>query len=735
MKTKYETKEMLEGKTLWDLPAVWEQKSTTTGDKSLAYNRQHASRARRWLALSFAPAERRITGETVDGDAICLMREVALIRLLDLDPCAGASGARAAFLCFAHGVAPALATGNNRELNLPDNVRKAANNVRESAFKAIRFLQTCFGANYGIESGGEWPAALRDRRYLHGMILYRAIQRAHMRAGLRHPDQGRSDLVLQAAKPLIEQCTKLRNAGPYNTRISQLGNALRLGLLAPLKIDLLAGLPVLSFTENRNANAAFSCRELNNLWPKEFPHLESETGRLDRTKGLLGFYNKELGGRRPANAQGELCPRQNLLSPNTLSNRLEALQRFLFRAANKSDHGPAIPLSDHFRAEALIKWFESYVDERGGMVTRGHKTDFFHIRYTAALYFGHDMSALDEWVEDEIDFPEAEESMRGSRVLTLAKTPLALLEQARMFAAYAALTEPLSGRRASGFYLPRKSCQLDVLIRTETGLRPENIDELDVFFDQPDASQCGIWKLPDGRYRISIPYRRMKQHKRRRGASKKQSSGRRPYVFDLVRPETIAALDDYLDHGWRHARSVKEGRTRRLLLNRAGEPFRRGTLRCTFIDVRGKARLAWERSRPTPPPPALDRYSHRHLVGEFLRRHIPAGMLKTWYLTHRSDKKSDRCYGDDDAALLRECIGEILDGKPSRPEQERQREQERHQREMESQRLLENLTIQLGENNSKLSELADQLKAKDDEVRSLRGKLAEMISMKPAARF
>lgn len=112
-------------------------------------------------------------------------------------------------------------------------------------------------------------------------------------------------------------------------------------------------------------------------------------------------------------------------------------------------------------------------------------------------------------------------------------------------------------------------------------------------------------------------------------------------------------------------------------------------------------------------------------MAEMLRRYMPGGRLTTLYLTHRSEKNADTHYGSDDGMFLRQCIHEILDGKPPLPEQQRQHAEQIRRQEDERHRIVENMAGEVLATNAELKKLAAALAAKEEELRALRGQLAE----------
>lgn len=734
---KRDRDELLASTSLVDLPEVW-NRLTSQGQASAVkypYTAADASRARKYLsvALGFAPYE-GARPEAADIERVG--SNIRLMELLHVNIEQMAARARAAFLWIQHDIPMQEALGVRGACGLPDLVRKAANNTKASVLRAMRFVRDLGQSGYGLTPGSDWPERVNGTQYAAGMILYSEIQRRHVSQGMLSPLQATPQSVREAAQKYVTLAKTYRKAGDFNTKVRQLRRAIREGLLPGFPQELLSELEEIRYSTNGPA-AALSEAQLIDLWPVHFQENSDHPGHLDRTRGLLGFFNKRLGSPRPTNPFGKRCPKDNLNLDRALQNRISVLQRLLYRGRQRDGDRPPRPLEEYFSGEELTAWLDQYVDERN-VVTVHHKNDYIHAIYVANLYFEQDTFEFCRWAEDEFDFPERGESLRGTRVVELAGSPDVFMDWGEAWNQYASNAPTIAAhpRKAdSGFYLPRKSCEVELRIRVETGLRPENVDELDVV-DGPAASNVAstIWKNPDGTYGIAVSMHLMKQHKRRRfGASRRSATpaqagrataARRCYRFILERPETIAALDEYLSNGWKHARDVVSGETRRLLLNRGGHPFRPGEVGDTYCDMRPRAAALYRKKTGKVLPP-LDRYAHRHVLGAALERHVPGSALKTQYLTHRISRGSDVFYGDDDARFLRTCLSEILDGKPPRPEQEKQRLEAQAQREHEREKRegeLHGCVIQLTDEVGRLRATLDR---KEEEIRRLSGMLAE----------
>src|SRR5690606_4098504 len=125
---------------------------------------------------------------------------------------------------------------------------------------------------------------------------------------------------------------------------------------------------------------------------------------------------------------------------------------------------------------------------------------------------------LVEKVKREIRFISSHESTRGEQALEKGGVK-EYMELAEGLGIYAAVAEQLSSKGkwdkpGAGYYLLRKSAQIDYLIRAETGLRPGVLDMLEI---GEESNGRGVWPVvwrgPDGLYRLHVPWVWMKQHR------------------------------------------------------------------------------------------------------------------------------------------------------------------------------------------------------------------------------
>lgn len=315
MKWKLDIQAALEGRTLEDLGAVWEELSKGMVSANDAYpfrwDRQHSSRASKWIPVAIS-REYEI-GEPPSPELIMSgAKGTALESLLSLMPECIGMDARSAFLVTMHGMTPSF----DIQKKLPNDVRKAANNVAESVRRVVKFFQAVAPSRYGLESSGQWPPAAKGKKFAQGMQLYRRIQRLHVRSGIEDPSRSSPNLIKDAAEIYIRIGRERKSLGPYNTMLRQLRNALEEGCLAPLGSEFIACLQNEYVEYDRGEPRILEENEMISRWPGHFLPDPERRGKIDRKTGLLGFFSRDVGGNRPRSPAGMLCPRQNLLSGN-----------------------------------------------------------------------------------------------------------------------------------------------------------------------------------------------------------------------------------------------------------------------------------------------------------------------------------------------------------------------------------------------------------------------------------
>jgi hypothetical protein len=327
----------------------------------------------------------------------------------------------------------------------------------------------------------------------------------------------------------------------------------------------------------------------------------------------------------------------------------------------------------------------------------------------AKTYCEIDVGPVATKVNREIRFESSKESTRGEQALEKGGVPEMLL-LAEALGIYAEAAPKLSTKKhyektGAGHYLVRKSAQVDLMIRMDTGLRPGVIDHLELAEERNGrGARPVLWKDDNGIYRIRIPWIWMKQHKAglattaaafdRLVKRDKQKRYMKGFAF-VLRPETGAVIDEYLEHGWQWAREVQSKKTRRLLLNSSGRQMVKderslGKGSTLLLNCVREAR-EYIRRTENREIPYFDRYAHRHVVGHFVELHHPGHQLKTTYLTHTSQRGSDWFYGTVDNSLLHECLAEMFSGKPSRAEQQKQREAAQDAQMKDMQRTIEEM--------------------------------------------
>jgi len=700
-----EIRERMANATLAELDEVWRDLSpgvkVGSGAHAHRHDRQHGSRAAKWLPIALAPATAAKT---------------PLPAIARLDPPETGARARAAFLEMVHGIGGG--EGSAGTAALPNNVRKAANNVAESVRRAIRFLAAMLPADE-LPEAPLWPEPVRSPKYDRGVRLYRDVRRAHLREGIMDPTNHLPAITERVAAEHAERGRIAGSYGSYNRMVRDLREMLGDGSLPGVPGSLADCLQELRLDPSVGPAKTIPIKELVRRWPDHFRL--NASGKIDLEHGLLGYFNRSLGLRRPSGVNGSSCPPENLLGDRSLPGRLDNLRRFLARVATPAD----TELAECFSADRIWCWLKGYIEERNA-VSCMHLQAWWAVMYTAKLYLGIDLTATERLVAEGIQFPAMDASTKGTVTLERAGTnPVAtLLSIAAALKAAAEGERELSPKRRVGCFLPRKSAEVEFWIRLLTGLRPENVAVL-VFLDapSPDTLVPAIWREGNG-YVVCIPFRCMKQNKRRlRGKPlvSRQPRPERPFIFRIEFPAAVTALDEHLSDGWIHAAAVVEGRTRRLLLNENGEPFK------SFEGSQRKTRKRAVRlNNPTEALlPDLDRYATRHIMSELLNRYQPGGNLKTMYLTHKSATNSDKYYGNDDMSYLRRCIHEILEGLPPLPEQERLRAARLEEMERERDKAIADMARRMEATGSDIAKLAAALAAKDEELLRLRGKLAE----------
>jgi len=708
-----------------DIPALWAELNSspdvTGAQVPQQHIRQHASRAAKWIAVALTPSLITKGARPDSARVMSRQQELHLGEAMALDPSELGRRARAAYLVTYLGVAQERAHESSDALGLGKDRRKI-NNVSESVRKCVKFFAPYFSARVDGKDS-LWPNAACAGKNRAGLRLYRLIRDMHIVRGIADPASFKPEYVREVAESVSSRFMEVRKAGDYNKMLRELRALLSGGHLAPLDLTLVEGLLEVRMSPDRGNARAFSDEDLIARWPSAFPADPSETDRVDRLRGVLGYFNKGAGLQRPANPEGAMCPRENRLGFHGVEGRLASIKRYLRRIVDHFGEAATSELKACFCREAIEWWLPSYLGERD-VITSMHRDEFLEVTNTAKLYCGLDVTPIMQLAE-EIDFPRVGESMKGSDVVRSAGSPLALLKWAEAFDGYAADAPLPTVTNPSGLYFPRKCLQLDVLLRTETGLRPDILDSLEVRAVAPPpghASSVIWWDEQAQYYRIRVPRDCMKQHKRSYASTSTAGSvrrgARRPYDFIVWRQQTIHALHEYLSR-WSIARGVAAGTTSSLYLSREGKAYKRGGFCNSYISKKHFAARDWER-RTGEKLPLLDRYAHRHLMGEFLGRHIPGGNLKAWYLTHRSDSGSDRNYGDDDAALLRECIDEILSGRPPRPAQEKDRWAQQTEQLDEVQASLNSLNEQLSGTNEALLKANAKIAERDRIISDLR---------------
>jgi hypothetical protein len=340
-------------------------------------------------------------------------------------------------------------------------------------------MNGCVMVHYGYDEkvADGWPAPVNGKKHSHGMILYRAIVRVARAEGISSPGGATSDSIRRGGQRLWERHQERSAAGHWNTKRRQ--------LLAAIKDELLPGidhnaweaaLPVMKSRLGRPDRRNLPAHVVADLWPQYFRCEQGSMTRLDNEYGLLGFFNRLHSGNRPKNPVGNSCPRDNLNGRKGLASRDFAIRRYLRYWSDSLCGLENVELADLFtraRIEAWLRW----IDGTNSTLTSHHWHQFVHLRYTAALYFEHNIPSIEELLEIvDIPLPRPNESVKGEQIIERAEIA-DLLDWVEAFYVYALKAPRLdleTRKCGSGFYLPRMSWCVDLCLRILTGLSSRN---------------------------------------------------------------------------------------------------------------------------------------------------------------------------------------------------------------------------------------------------------------------
>ncbi|MEQ8820988.1 MAG: hypothetical protein RLY93_12160 [Sumerlaeia bacterium] len=715
------------------LATYWEEQSCIPENAShlakYLYTRPHASRARKWLAYAMGWPDGPQGGKPASHEH--WLKTIPLSGATRLPIEETAQRARAHYLCATHGLAWPDALEGQGTRHLDKGARRGANNVAESVRRFLHFASALAQQEQPYDPGTEdgWPPAIssRNHRYKKGMQLYRKIVRVHRLHVVSDPKQATADSIAEASRSYRDQAANTAGRQLWNRMVAQLKEAAERGHLPGIGEELLSQLtPVYTQGHQPKAPQCLTEQELIALWPEHFQPAKSDPGKVSLESGLHGFFNRHLPPGQVRNAAGNVCPKKNLKVTKSLKQRGYHLRRYVWWWREKGALAPS--LESLLEPEKIRTWLLG-VAGKERRVSNCDSETYGELFYTARYYFEHDTEALKELAETEMTLPSPNESDRGREAVKRLGSPAMFLEIGEALGHYADHYPRLNETRSSGHYLPAKGYQVHLSLRLETGLRPGAVSLLRYFDHEPDEVLWpSIFPGENACYQLAIPRRDMKQHKKALILSERRPCVK-PYRFFVIRPETARAMREYLE-SWHFAEAVLAKRTNCLFLTMTGEPFknlRDDAFMTSFRDAYPRI-AAYTRGKTDQTLPVLKPYDHRHVMGEFLARHMPGGKLKTWYLTHHIDKGSDRHYGDQDAAFLRQCVSDVLDGVPPLHEQERQhlesmkrREAEREERDRQALENQGRLADQLGrllQQNADKDALISQLSTEIAHLRS-----------------
>jgi len=269
MKPK-EIHDRLANRSLAELDAVWRELAAGvkagSGAFAFRYDRQHASRAAKWLPMALG-----------SDDAT----KTPLSAIARLDPQETGSRARAAFLEVMHGIA--TEKGDTGPVALPSNVRKAANNVSESVRRAIRFFRALIPEE-DLPEETLWPAPPKVPGHERGIRLYRDIRKGHLREGILDPAKQVFTITERVANEHAEQGRRAGSYGAYNMMIRDLRQMLAGGVLPGVPASLADGLVERRLNPSVGPRRILAIADLATRWPRHFRLTPS--GGIDETYGI-----------------------------------------------------------------------------------------------------------------------------------------------------------------------------------------------------------------------------------------------------------------------------------------------------------------------------------------------------------------------------------------------------------------------------------------------------------------
>jgi hypothetical protein len=698
----------ISSQTLAKAREIWKKESEAIGPNHPAfpyrYNPQRAASARYVvIALYHQNDMDSVPSKYTQADIDRISSNILISRLLAGEIQLIAERARAIFLYQQHGFELQTALMHtSEELGLPTNKRKAANNVMGAARSFMLFFRNLLLPGNAPMEGSVWPTFPAEEHYKDGRVLYNCIRLYHEKSGILNPSRVTDESLRQSVRKYTDRARRQRIANTYNKYLRSLRNALEVGFLAPLTTDFVSTLKPFSFRSDAGKGPLrMSESAIIERFPDVFFPDHENPKRIDLMLGFAGYYNK--ASKLVENMNGNLCLHAKRLSGTALMTRLHETRAYITRVEER--HG----LLQSFNAYFDLPMIEEDLQARianFGYPSLTVRTEYMQHIMVAKTYCAIDVGPLAMKVNRDIRFESSRESTRGEEALEKGGIAEMLL-LADGLRTYAEAANKLSNKGAwdkpgAGHYLIRKSAQVDLMIRMDTGLRPGVIDYLELAEERNGrGARPVLWKDDSGCYRVHVPWIWMKQHKADLTANaaafdrlvKRDKRKRYMKGFSFVlRPETGIAIDEYIEHGWNWAREVKSKETRRFLLNSSGchmvkdeRSLGRGSmliLNCI------RESIEFIRRTEGRDLPYFTRYDHRHVVGHCLELHHPGHQLKTTYLTHTSQKGADWYYGTVDNSLMNECLAELFAGQLSRAEQQKKKEAAQEARMEELQRTI-----------------------------------------------
>lgn len=557
----------------------------------------------------------------------------------------------------------------------------AARNVSSSIGKIYDLLIACSVEGIAPRCPDRWSAMTNTRSYSRGCTIYREIKIKHLAMGITSAAGASCQSVIEALGDTVAEASRKRDGRHFNESVDQLRKAISTGDLKEFPEELLSLVPHLRFGHAKRDVPMLAEERMIELWPTEFPEDPKRPGRIDRCRGLLGFFNAEIA-HGPVNPRGERCDISCRQAPPSLEQRAQ-MMRLLSALA---DAKAGVPFEKYLRPERIKEVVVAEIVKKRGTPTC-LKTLYDHCFAVGLNYYRYDMSTLAQWKASEIIFPSTALSPKGQEVSE--NVPLQMLIDFRD--TWWLLYKELAPRAFDPDFVPKWPCDdmllllgfIDECLREETGHRGGIINEL-VVVDQPDftGGVPKIWTTADG-YKVAVPVGAQKQQKRGRLRAKQfpdeKPSRVRSDVYDITFKPCVEALNHYIEKYWKNSPGVLAG-DRCLILNSTGFPYANAIdFNGYFFPNRIRVAHACEKRTGKKVWDRIGRHAARDVIGEALSLEKDGGELKKWYHEHQLGSGADRSYPVSKERLHRPVLN-AMHGRPPLAVQAEMRDAEKEKR-------------------------------------------------------